>query len=61
MKCDLCGKDLYISSSKLESPENTNVITCIQKMVCVNPDCTMYSGTDLSNPTKVAKVVNNTI
>jgi len=57
MKCEYCEKDLWVSSSKMESPKDTETVTCVQKLVCVNPDCEIYSGTDLTNPKQIAKTI----
>ena len=61
MKCENCNQDLRVCSSKMVSPIGTETITCVQKLVCVNPDCELYAGTDLTNPKQIAKTINTEV
>lgn len=54
MKCEYCNNDLRVASSKMESEVGTAAVTCVQKLVCVNPYCEIYAGKDLTNPLHIA-------
>lgn len=53
MKCNLCKQPLMVSNSSqaLKGSKVENTLN----YVCVNRNCEMYCGKDLSNPKKVAK------
>lgn len=55
MKCDLCGCDLRIGKVEFTSEKDSTDVFSVQPLICVNPDCNNYGGTDLTNPTKVSK------
>lgn len=61
-KCPLCSNDLFIAGSKFDA-KNDNLpiiptkIFSVLTMVCINPNCPNFAGSDLNNP----KVVVNTI
>jgi len=57
MKCEYCEQDLRVSKTYMESPKDTETVTCVQKLVCVNPDCEIYAGKDLSNPKNIARTL----
>ena len=60
-KCPKCGSDLQIAKSSLETEIGTTDIYSCLEMVCVNPKCPNYSGTDLSNPITIVEVVRNKV
>jgi hypothetical protein len=61
MNCPECGSPLIVANSKYESPEGSTEVFNILTMVCINPKCDNYSGTDLNNPLKVAATVRNKV
>ncbi len=61
MECPQCNKDLLISNSKLCSEVGSTDVYSELTMVCVNPKCPNYAGTDLNNPAKVAETVRNKV
>jgi hypothetical protein len=61
MKCEYCEQDLRISNAKMESSLETTTVTCVQKLVCVNPDCEIYAGKDLTNPLQIAKTIKTEV
>lgn len=61
MKCDYCNQDLRVSKVKPESDIDSTDVYIIHTLVCVNPDCVMYAGTNLSNPLKVSKVLKTKV
>lgn len=61
MKCEYCERDLMISSSEMESALDTETVTCVQKLVCVNPECEIYAGKDLTNPLHIAKTIRTEV
>jgi hypothetical protein len=65
MKCPECGSPLMIANSKLESEVGSTDVYSVLTMVCVNsrvdpvkkkPVCSLFAGTDLNNPLKVAAI-----
>lgn len=61
MNCPECGSPLMIAKSKLVSDEGSTEVFNELTMVCINPKCGTYSGTDLNNPAKVAATVRNKV
>jgi hypothetical protein len=61
MECQECKAPLQISDSKLRSDVGSTDIYSILTMVCVNPKCSNYAGTDLNKPAKVAQIVRNKV
>ena len=57
MKCEYCNNDLKVSNSKLESDINSTEVNSVQTLVCVNANCDIYCGTDLTNPKQIAKTI----
>ena len=70
MNCPECNSPLMIAKSKLVSEEGSTEVFNELTMVCINsridtvkkaPVCSMYAGTDLNNPLKVAGTVRNKV
>lgn len=61
MKCDNCQQDLYIASTKMESALTTTKVECVQKLVCTNRDCSLFTGNDLNNPLQIAKTIRTEV
>ena len=58
MKCSQCDSNLIIGDSKLVSEVDTTVVYSELKMVCINPKCPNYGGSDLNKATKYETVRN---
>ena len=50
-----------VANSKYESPEGTTDVYNVLTMVCINPKCDNYSGTDLNHPKMVAATIQNKV
>jgi hypothetical protein len=61
VECQECKAPLMVANSKFESSEGSTDVYSVLTMVCVNPKCSNYAGTDLNNPAKVAAVVKNKV
>jgi len=61
VKCSECQKPLMVANSKYESPEGTTDVYNVLTMVCINPKCDNYSGTDLNHPKMVAATIQNKV
>ena len=61
MQCQECGSPLMVANSKFESSEGSTEVFSVLTMVCVNPKCGTYAGTDLNNPLNVAATVRNKV
>lgn len=72
MNCPECGSPLMIANSefKAETTDNGTDIYSVLTMVCINSAidpvkkshvCSLYAGTDLNNPLKVAAVIKNKV
>jgi len=61
MECPQCNNPLMISNSKLSSEVGSVEIYSELTMVCVNPKCDNYAGTNLNEPLKVAQIVRNKV
>lgn len=61
MECPECRSPLMVANSKFESAENSTDVYSVLTMVCVNPKCGTYAGTNLNEPLKVAAVVRNKV
>jgi len=62
MKCSACGGTLNIGVSTMvfegdNSPDTPTIAFQLLPMICSNPECSMYGGHDLSNPTKVVQTL----
>jgi hypothetical protein len=57
-RCPICNNELKIAGSKFESPEGTTDVYSVLKMVCDNPKCDNYSGTNLNNPKWYTEIRN---
>lgn len=58
MKCSQCDSNLMIANSKLVSDKDSTDVYSELKMVCINPKCPNYGGTDLNKATKYETVRN---
>ncbi len=61
MTCKICSQPLMVSSSRFESEEGTTDVYQVMTLVCINPKCADYSGTDLNNPKTIAETVKNKV
>lgn len=61
MECPQCHNPLMISNSKLVSDINSTDVYSELTMVCVNPKCPNYVGTNLNNPLKVIETIRNKV
>jgi hypothetical protein len=50
-----------VANSKYESAEGSTEVYSVLTMVCVNPRCEKYAGTDLNNPLKVAAIIRKRV
>ena len=50
-----------IANSKFKSEEGSTDVFNEITLVCINPKCGNYCGTDLNNPLKVAATVRNKV
>jgi len=58
MQCKQCNSNLMIAGSQLKSDIGTTDVYSELKMVCINPNCPNYGGTDLNKATKFETVRN---
>lgn len=58
MKCSQCDSNLMIGDSKLVSDKDSTDVYSELKMVCINPKCPNYGGSDLNKATKYETVRN---
>lgn len=58
MKCAQCNEDMMIAGSKFISEVDSTDVYTELKLVCVNPKCPSYAGTDLTNATVYTSVRN---
>ena len=58
MKCSQCDSNLMIGDSKLVSEVGSTEVYSELKMVCINPKCPNYGGSDLNKATKYETVRN---
>jgi hypothetical protein len=61
MQCPECNQPLMVANSKYESEQGSTEVYNVLKMVCVNPKCSNYAGTNLNEPLKVAATVRNKV
>jgi hypothetical protein len=61
MQCSECKSNLLVSNSKYESAEGSTDVFSVLTMVCVNPKCGTYAGTNLNEPLKIAATVRNKV
>jgi hypothetical protein len=61
MKCDACGANLMIAKSKFESDIGTTNVYNVLTMVCINPKCDNYCGSDLSQPLKITAEIRDKV
>lgn len=58
MKCSQCDSNLMIGDSKFVSDKDSTDVYSELKMVCINPKCPNYGGSDLNKATKYETVRN---
>lgn len=61
MECPQCKNDLMVAKSEFKSEVDTTDVYSELTMVCINPKCGNYSGTDLGNPQKVVTTIKNKV
>jgi len=70
MECPECGSNLMIAGSKLVSEAGSTEVFSELTLVCINARidpvsrqhvCSLFAGTDLNNPLKVAATVRNKV
>lgn len=61
MECLECKQSLIVANSKFESEQGSTEVYNVHTMVCVNPKCPNYAGTNLNKPLKVAKIIKNKV
>jgi hypothetical protein len=61
VQCPECNQPLNVANSKFESEQGSTDVYSVLTMVCVNPKCPNYAGTNLNEPLKVAKTVRNKV
>ena len=61
MECPECKQPLMVSNSKFESEVGSEDVYSVLSMVCVNPKCANYAGTNLNEPLKIAEIVRNKV
>jgi hypothetical protein len=52
MQCSVCNSNLVVGSSKLVSEFDSTDVYREMRMVCINPKCPNYGGTNLNEATK---------
>jgi uncharacterized protein YbaR (Trm112 family) len=58
MGCPVCKSPLMVSNSKFESEVGSTDVFNVLTMVCINPKCPNYAGSDLNNPAKAETIRN---
>jgi hypothetical protein len=61
MECPQCHNPLMVSNSKFTTEVGSIDVYSELTMVCINPKCANYCGTDLNHPLKVAATVRNKV
>jgi len=52
VKCDTCGGKMMIAGSRFVSEEGSTDVFQELKLVCINPKCPNYAGSDLNRAEK---------
>lgn len=52
MKCSQCNSDMKIAGSEFVSDKGSTDVYQELKMVCINPKCPNFAGTDLNKAEK---------
>lgn len=55
MKCDVCGRELFIAKARYTSKKDSEEVYSELDLACINPSCKNYAGEDTSKPKKIAK------
>jgi len=61
MECPQCKQSLMVAHSKYKSNKDSEDVINELTLVCINPKCLNYCGTDLNKPKKIAKTVKNKV
>lgn len=61
MECPQCKGELFICNGKFTTELDTLDIYHEVSLVCTNPKCISYCGTDTANPKTVIKTVRNKV
>jgi hypothetical protein len=66
MECPECKSNLIIADSEYaaendDTPDTPTEIYSVLTMVCINPKCGNYCGTDLNNPLKITQTIKNKV
>jgi hypothetical protein len=64
MKCPLCNSDLFIGKTfmTVENDTTPDAVTKVFNnlpMLCINPKCENYCGSDASKPKAIVETVKN--
>jgi hypothetical protein len=59
MNCPICNSPLLVSKLRPKSDVGTTDVFIVQDLVCPNPKCANWFGTDLGNPKTVVATVEN--
>ena len=60
-ECPKCKAELNVSANRFTSDPGTTDVYSELDMVCVNPKCSNFCGSDLSNPKVIVEVVRNKV
>jgi hypothetical protein len=58
MECKECHSEFMIADSKLTSEVGSTDVYSELNLVCINPKCPNYAGSDLNNPKWYTTVKN---
>jgi len=61
VNCPECKAPLQVANSRFESPEDSTDVFSVLTMVCVNPKCPNFAGTNLNEPTKIVEVLKRKV
>lgn len=56
-----CGQELRVCNSKPVSEIDTTDVFMELTHVCVNPNCSKYTGKDLNNPKVIARITKHKV
>jgi hypothetical protein len=59
--CEKCKSELKIANSRFKSEEGSTDVYSELDMVCINPKCLNYCGSDLQNPKTIVEIVRNKV
>jgi hypothetical protein len=61
MECKICGQPLMVAHSEFKSEVGSTDVFQEMTLVCTNPKCGNYAGTDLNNPRGTAETIRNKV